>query len=339
VPLRKSRAYVNAFLGLVGRVPLQVRYYHDPAMYETVRQVVNEVQPDLLYAHTIRMGPYIVSHAACARVLAMQISMTLNYRRLAEHASGLLVKMLHSVEYHKLKAFEYEFARRFDQVLLISRYDLGAIEQKAPLNNVFFSPHGVDFAYFAPDTSVEKEPNTLILTGNMNYHPNVDAVLYFYREILPLVRAQVPDVRLYLVGADPSPEIQALVRDPSVQVTGRVPDLRVYMNRVQVAIDPLRVGAGLQNKVLEGMSMGLPMVITSVANEGIQAIDGENVLIADSPGDFAGRILSLFHDPAQQMKLGAAARDFIIQNWSWDKHFGDLEQRLASLISERKQSQ
>lgn len=336
VPLRRSRAYVNSLLGLLGRTPLQACYYSDPAMCRVVRQVVNEIRPDILYAHTIRVGQYVVSHGACARVLALQVSMTLNYRRLAEHASGLFSKMLYSVEHQKLRAFEAEFARRFDRVLLISRYDLRAIEQKMPLDNVFFSPHGVDFAYFSPDTRGQKEPNTLVFTGNMSYTPNVDAALSFCKEILPLVRAQVPDVKLYIVGSDPAPRIQALRQIPSVEVTGQVPDLRVYMNRAQVAIDPLRVGAGLQNKVLEGMSMGLPMVITPVANEGIQAADQENVLIADSARDFADRIVSLLRDSVQRARLGAAARDFIVQNWSWEKHFGDLEQMFIRLVNEKR---
>jgi glycosyltransferase involved in cell wall biosynthesis len=284
------------------------------------------------------MGQYIERHRVCARVLAMQISMTLNYRRLAEHASGFFGKMLYLTECRKLRASEAEVARRFDRVLLISRYDLNAIEQKTPLHNVFFSPHGIDFTYFSPDTNVQKEPHSLIFTGNMNYAPNVDAALYFYREIFPSIRTQVPDVKWYIVGADPAIEIKSLRRDPAVHVTGRVPDLRGYMNRAQVGIAPIRIGAGLQNKVLEGMSIGLPMVITSVANEGIQAIDGENVLIADAVSDFSDRVVSLLKNPRQGIQLGVGARDFIVRNWSWEKHFGDLEQMFGSLINQNKQS-
>jgi sugar transferase (PEP-CTERM/EpsH1 system associated) len=338
VPLRRSHAYLNCLLRLFGCTPLQVLYYSDPAMYQTVRQLIFETQPDLLYAHTIRMGQYIVPYRAYARVLAMQVSMTLNYRRLAQHAPGFFSKIFYLAEYRKLRNFEAEFARRFDRSLLISRYDLSAIEQEAPLHNVFFNPHGVDFTYFSPDTSVQKEPSTLIFTGNMGYPPNADAAHYFCKEILPLVRRQVPDIKLYIVGADPTPELRSLGRDPFVEVTGRVPDLRVYMNRVQVGIGPLRVGAGLQNKVLEGMSMGLPMVITSVANEGIQAVDKENVLIADSPGHFADRVVTLLHDSSQRIRMGTSARDFVVHNWSWEKHFGDLEEMFSSLIREKLES-
>jgi glycosyltransferase involved in cell wall biosynthesis len=281
------------------------------------------------------MGPYIEPYHDFARVVAFNVSMTLNYHRLAQHTSSLLSKMFYSLEYRKLRSFEAEFARCFDRVLLISKYDLNAIEQKTPLNNVFFNPHGVDSYHFSPDTNTPKTPNSLIFTGNMNYAPNVDAARYFCQDILPSIRARVPDVKLLIVGADPSSEVKSWAQGPSIQVTGRVPDLRIYMNRAQIAIAPMRIGAGLQNKVLEGMSMGMPMVITSVANEGIQAIDGENILIADSPVEFADRITSLMSDAERQAQIGANARDFIVQNWSWEKHFGNLEQMFIRLINEK----
>lgn len=333
VPLRRPYAYLRCLIGSPGALPLQALYYDAPIMRRAVQQLVNEFRPDLLYAHTIRMGRYILPYADLPRVLAMQVSMTLNYRRLMEHASDWPHKMLYFLEYRKLRAFEASFAQLFERVLLISRHDLAAIEQGDMLQNVFFSPHGVDYNYFAPDTSIAKEPNSIIFTGNMQYAPNVDAVSYFYNDIFPQVRQRISEVKWYIVGADPVPEVQALQQDPAVVVTGRVPDLRTYMNRAQVAIDPLRIGAGLQNKVLEGMAMGMPMVITPVANEGIQAVDGENILIADSPRVFAEYTIDLLCDPARRSNIGRNARDFIARNWSWEKHFADLEQMLISLVN------
>lgn len=333
VPLSKPRAYANCLLGLPGSTPMQMQYYSDERVHQAVRDVVADVQPDLLYAHTIRMGQYIEPLRDYTRVLAMQISMTLNYRRLAERADNPLSKLFFGLEHRKVRAYEAEFARKFDKILLISKHDLDAIHQKTPLTNVFYSPHGVDFEFFSPDESAVKEPQSLIFTGNMNYAPNVDAALYFYREIFPLVREQVPGVRFSIVGADPAPEIAAMADDEAVTVTGRVPDLRTYMNSAQVAIDPLRIGAGLQNKVLEGMSMGLPMVITSIANEGIQAIPDQNILIGDTPEAFAAQTIKLLQDAQLRTQMGKAARQFIVEKWSWEKHFGDLEEMFVSLVN------
>ena len=334
VPLNKTRVYANSLTGALGSVPLQVRYYADPAMTAAVNDLVTTQKPDLLYAHTIRMGQYIEPFHEVPRVLAMQISMTLNYRRLAERATNVLRKTLYTLEYRKLRAFEGRYARKFDRVLLISPHDLRAIERDAPEDNVFFSPHGVDYDFFAPDPAVEKTPNSLVFTGNMGYAPNVDAARYFYEQIFPSVREQVPDVTWTVVGTNPAPEIAALAADDAVTVTGRVPDLRVHLNRAQVAIDPLRVGAGLQNKVLEGMSVGVPMVITSVANEGIQASHPDTLLIADEPEAFAQRVVELLQDEDKRRRMGAAARAFIIEHWSWEKHFEDLEKMVGELVLE-----
>jgi len=334
VRLRKWRAYANCLLGIPGCTPLQVHYFSDPAMHQAIRRVVRETQPDLLYAHLIRVGKYIEPYRERARVLALQASLTLNYRRLAQFASNWWRKIFYSIEYLKLRHSEAELARKFDKVLLISKHDLNAMAQEAPLDNVFFSPHGVDYSYYSPDVQIQKEPNTLLLTGAMYYAPNIDAALYFYKEILPLVRQQVPDVRWNIIGRDPSSEVLALGEDPYIQVTGGVPDLRPYMNRAQIAIAPMRIAAGLQNKVLEGMAMGLPMVITSAANEGIQAIDGEHVLVADKAQDFANQVVHLLSKSERRIQLGAAAHNFIIQEWSWEKHFRDLEHMFCELVEQ-----
>jgi sugar transferase (PEP-CTERM/EpsH1 system associated) len=337
VPWRKWRAYTNCLLGLPGLTPLQVNYFTDPVMQKTVDKVVHETQPDLLYAYHVRVGNYIEPHRDRVRVLAIQNSLTLNYRRLAKFAPNWWRRIFYSFEYHKLQNSEAKLANKFDKVLLISEHDLRAMDPNPPLDNVFFNPHGVDYSYFSPDLNAEKEKNTIIMTGGMSYAPNVDAAVYFYDEILPIVRQQIPDVKWKIVGANPPSRIQRLDEDPSVQVTGRVPDLRPYMSSAWLGIAPIRIAAGLQNKVLEGMSMGLPMVITSAANEGIKAIKGKHVLIADSAQDFADQIIQLLRNPERSANLGAAAREFIIEEWSWEKHFSDLEQVFYELVEKSAQ--
>jgi glycosyltransferase involved in cell wall biosynthesis len=167
----------------------------------------------------------------------------------------------------------------------------------------------------------------------MGFAPNVDAICYFVSEIFPLVRAQLPHVTLAVVGARPAGAVRRLARDPAIIVTGRVPDLRSWLGRAEVAIDPLRIGAGLQNKVLEGMAMALPMVITSIANEGIGARAGEHVLVADTPDAFATAVIGLLREREQALVLGQRARRFIVQHWSWQKHFDDLETELVKLAA------
>jgi polysaccharide biosynthesis protein PslH len=335
LPLSRPRAYLNSARAIVGRTPLQVRYYADPRMHRLVDTLVARVRPDALYAHTIRMGPYTVGHTELPRVLAMQISMTLQYRRLAAETRGP-ARRFYDLEYRKLRRFEGPFARRFDRVLLISPHDLRAIERDPPdPARVVFNPHGVDGVRFAPDPATEKRPGTIVFSGNLAYPPNVDAARWFHAAIWPRVAAAVPSARWDVVGADPVPEVQAMATDPRITVTGRVPDLVPYLDRAEVAIAPVRIGAGLQNKVLEGMAVGLPMVVTTIANEGIQATPGEHLLVADDEERFAAEVVGLLRDPALRARLGTAARSHILAAWSWEHHFADLERVVEGLVAER----
>lgn len=331
VPLSRPQAYRRCLLGAFSRRPFQTCYYRDPAMAAQLARAVETFRPDLLYAHTIRVGEYPLAHrATCPIVLAMQIAMTLNYGRLARHSRSLPARLLYGFEHRKVRHYEPWIARQYDRCLLISPADLAALGPG--VDNVVFSPHGVDFAHFRPAPDRHQEAGLIVFTGNMGYAPNVDAILYFVERILPLIRAEQPDVRLAVVGTDPAPPVRRLAADPAIEVTGRVPDLRVWLDRAQIAIDPLRIGAGLQNKVLEGMAMGLPMVITSIANEGIGARPEEQVLIADDPPAFARATLGLLRAPARAAAIGQAARRFIVEKWSWQKHFEALEAEFERLV-------
>ena len=334
LPLSRLGAYRRCLAGALSRRPLQTCYYHDPAMAALLGRAVDAFRPDLLYAHTIRVGEYPLPHrGARPTVLAMQIAMTLNYGRLARFGRPLPARLFYGLEHWKVRTYEPWIAARFDRCLLISPADRAALE--GAVDNVFLSPHGVDFEYFSPAPDRVPDPATIVFTGNMGYAPNVDAILYFAAEILPLIRAGMPAVRLAVVGTDPARAVRRLAADPAIEVTGRVPDLRAWLNRATVAIDPLRIGAGLQNKVLEGMAMALPMVVTPVANEGIGAPPDEAVLVAETPDAFARAVLGLLREPARAAAIGRAARRFVVENWSWQKHFDALEAEFVALAADR----
>ena len=182
---------------------------------------------------------------------------------------------------------------------------------------------------------MEKE-NAILFCGVLETPTNIDAVLYFYRDIYPLVKKRVPDVKLYLVGKNPPPVIRRIAEnDPSVIVTGFVKDIRPFYARTKVGIAPLRIGAGLQNKLLVGMSMGQPMVCTSIANEGIAAESGTQVLVADVPVDFAAAVVELLTNEMKAAMLVRNARKYVEEKWTWEHHFGQLEEYLEKMIIER----
>ena len=170
----------------------------------------------------------------------------------------------------------------------------------------------------------------------MNYRPNVDAASFFVQQIFPLIKRRIPEAVLYIVGANPTKGVQALGETDGVVVTGEVDSVYTWLRRAAVGVNPLRAGAGLQNKVLEGMACGLPMVITSVANEGIKATPGKHVIVADSVSVFAENVVNLLVNRDSRHALGERAWKFIKNDWSWEVHFERLERFLEERVEEMR---
>lgn len=197
-------------------------------------------------------------------------------------------------------------------------------------------PNGVDLAYFRPGRAADRPyaPRRLVFTGNMSYRPNVEAVSHLVGEILPVVRRTVPEVELYIVGMDPSPAVRRLADGSRVVVTGRVDDVRPFLDEAAVSVAPLRVARGLQNKVLEAMAMRVPVVASRAAFNGITAVAGRDLLVADGPEPFAGAVVDVLRDPNRREELAAAGLACVKLNHDW----GTLLARLESLVTDRVSS-
>jgi len=191
-------------------------------------------------------------------------------------------------------------------------------------------PNGVDHEYFAPMDDVPEAPESIVFSGKMSYYANVAAVKYFYDNIYPLVKSVRPKAKFIIAGADPPSSIRKLAEDPSVTVTGYVDDIRPYIARSAVSISPITVGVGIQNKVLEAMSMGKPVVATSKACSAITAADGKSILLADQPGDFAAKINELLASPGKRREIGKNASRYVQENHDW----GTISGRLVDIYSE-----
>jgi glycosyltransferase involved in cell wall biosynthesis len=190
--------------------------------------------------------------------------------------------------------------------------------------------NGIDLTYHAPLREEATHP-AVLFTGAMDYLPNVDAVQYFCDAILPLVRRELPDTMFLIVGKDPSPEVRRLAGMSGVVVSGSVPDVRPYYARAGVCVAPLRLGRGVQNKVLQGMAMGIPVVATTVAARGIDAQAGRHLEVADEPDGFAAHLVRLLRDPAQRKRLGRNGRGFVEANHAWEGSLARLDGLLAEV--------
>lgn len=223
------------------------------------------------------------------------------------------------VQWRRLARFEREVCRQADRVLAVSEADAEALRKLVRGLNPVVVPNGVDTIRYHPDLpdSLPLEHPALLFTGKMDFRPNTDAMLWFHRCVWPLVRARVPQARLYVVGKNPPPRLGPLLDDPGVTVSGYVPDILPYFGGADVYIAPLRIGGGTRLKVLEAMSAGLPLVSTTLGVEGIALVSGEHALLADTPPAFAEAILSLLDDPERRKVLGAAARQFVLEYYDW----------------------
>jgi sugar transferase (PEP-CTERM/EpsH1 system associated) len=220
--------------------------------------------------------------------------------------------------YRWLKAIQYEkkVYRMFQHCIVVSQEDKNNINRHLPKLNTTVITNGVDCEYYQFKPYLGEEKN-IIFTGNMSYGPNVDAVLYFYNKIFPLIYERVSDVRLYIVGASPADAILKLSGDRRVIVTGTVDDIRTYVNKCAVFVSPLRCGTGIKNKILESLAMGIPIVATSSSISGIDVRNGENIVIQDEPEYFARSVIELLCDRDKRLKLARNGRKVVESCYSW----------------------
>ena len=331
----KWRAAISTARGLMSSTPLQMSYFRSDAFAAKVRQVVAEEEIDLAYGYHLRSGQYLADLDSIPRVIALQPAQILHFGRRYKLTRNPVLRTLYRMEYRRLIGYEAELAQKFDSCLLISEKDRNAIDPESRLRNVFFNPHGTDVEYFAPPVDTVRDEATLVFCGSMAMDTNVDAVLHFRRDILPLVWAQRPETRFLVVGRNPTRPVLKLTEDPRISVTGLVQDVRPYLWKSSVGVDPIRMAAGMQNKVIEGLAAGLPMVVSPEANEGIHAPEGSAVLIGRTPEEHAAHVLELLNDRSRAESIANEGLSFVQSHWSWEHHFSCLEAHFDTLVSVR----
>jgi glycosyltransferase involved in cell wall biosynthesis len=232
------------------------------------------------------------------------------------------------------RALDYVKFHRYQRAVLphvsvcnmVSQADRLSIQESVPGLEVSVISNGVDSEYFR-SRGAAKQPRSMVFEGSMDFPPNADAARYFCREILPLVVAAEPRASLTLVGKAPGPEVRGLSGE-RVRVTGFVDDVRPYLDRAEVFVSPLISGSGIKNKVLQAWAMELPVVATPISTGGLSAAAGRNILLAETPADFAASVLRLFEDPELRRELGRNARATVLEHSSWEAKAQAMERVL-----------
>jgi glycosyltransferase involved in cell wall biosynthesis len=225
--------------------------------------------------------------------------------------------MIYALERPRIVRFEQQVADLFEETWLIAEPDRQVLAALCPQANIQVVPNGVDIETFRPLDTLP-EPDSLIFVGHMGVFHNVDAAVYLTEDILPRVQQSLPNCRLTIVGAEPAPQVQQLAQNPAVTVTGFVPDLNAYLSQAAVFVAPLRFAAGVQNKVLEAMAAGKPVVTTPLVNAGIGAEPDRDLIITDGAEEMARQIVRLLANSDLCRGIGTAARSYVRQNFSWN---------------------
>lgn len=296
-------------------------------MLRAVQDAVNRFKPDVVHIDHLQMAQFVDFDGRYKVVLDNHNVESMIIRRVAETSESRLMRWYAQMEWPKLRGYELDICRRCDLVLMVSDDDKAILRGlDASLTNIESVPIGVDINHFQPIDRVAGSRNMLSV-GTMYWPPNVDSMLHFCRDILPLVSAEIADCTLTVAGQRPVEAIRALAADPRIAVTGYVGDERELAADCGVFVVPLRSGSGVRVKILNALAMGLPVVSTSVGAEGLAVKSGEHLLIADSPAEFAKAVVEVLRDRELADHLGSNGRKLVCDKYSWER----VGERLLSL--------
>lgn len=345
IPIYEKRSQkLLRSLGALGKqLPLQVAYDAAPALRAAIQEQVSTQHFDILHIEFIRALGSLPDSIPLPVIWDAVDCISQLYEQGARFGATAMMRLIGKREARLTRVFELQQLQRFRHVLVTSERDRQALLSLMGTSSAAGSektcaeitvlPHGVDQEYFAPRTEA-RQPGTLVFTGKMSFHANIAGVLTLVQQILPRVWQQRPDVRLIIAGSSPPAVVRRLARDPRIEVTGYVHDLRPYITQAQVAVHPLPYAVGIQNKVLEAMASGTPVVASSSASAGLQAVSGRDLMIADDPDVFAATVLRLLDDTALWNKLAANGPAYIAEHHSWER----LLQQLTAIYTRARET-
>ena len=321
VIIRRSKVknVVDAARLLPGRKPFIIGRDHVGAMAKAVQSRLGKRRYDVIHVDHLQMAQYVLPRKSLAKLVLDHHNVESQIiERLGETTPSKAMRWYASKEAPKLERYELDVCRAMDRVLVVSSEDAQTLRRLAPdLRNLTVVPIGVDGDYFQPAPRYE-DPKTVLSIGTMYWPPNVESIVWFYHNVYPAIKAQVPDVCLSIVGAEPDEKIVKMGReDKSVTVPGYVDDVRTTVSDCAVFIVPLRSGSGMRVKILNAMAMALPVVSTTVGAEGIAATHKKDILVADTPDEFIQYCIKLLQDPQYGTEIGEAARKLVEENYSW----------------------
>ncbi len=316
VELPKWQSAINCLAAVWSRVPLQVLYFRSAKMQKKLTEVLEGEQFDAIHVQHLRMSPYLAKNKDLPRILDMPDAFSLYWKRRVDAAESVLKKTFNSIEQKRLLQYE-QIMKEYDMSLVCSEEDLQYLKRQHSLENIKLLPNGVDLETFSAKDHDYSHNKTILFTGNMDYAPNVDAVQYFAEDIFPLILEKHPEAKFIIAGQRPVNKVIDLAGD-NIEVTGFVRDLSAMYNKASVVVAPMRFGAGTQNKVLEAMAMGVPVVCTNIGFKGLGIESGEGAIMQTEAKAFAESVIKLLDSEYGRKITGSKGAEVIKNKFSWD---------------------
>ncbi len=315
---------VRALCALPTTRPLTFSYFFSRQLQQIVRQRLRNESFDLIFVYCSSMAQYVEHVRHIPRVIDFVDVDSAKWAQYAQR-TGFPRKLVYQLESRRLRRQEADIARSYQHSFLVSTQEVSDFHAfVAPCPTVTPLLMGVDGESFRPRTE-PYAPFSLVFTGTMDYFANVATMCYFVREVLPKIEATIPEVKLYIVGRNPAPEIVRLrEQHPNVIVTGAVAHVQPYIENAAAFVAPMQIARGVQNKILEAMAMGIPVVTTSLGAHGLTVKRGEDLLVADTAGDFADHVINILQKPALRQRIGQNGRANIETNYHWETNLRHL---------------
>lgn len=324
IRLPKFWIFINILLAFLKGKPFQTGYFYNKRAQKKINELIEKIKPGHIYCQLVRVADY-VRKVPIPKTLDYQDVFSKGVERRIQTAPFYLKPILR-IEYKRLCKYENEIFDDFDNKTIISKPDRDLIPHpdKKQIEIVL---NGVDTDFYKP--MITDKEFDLVFIGNMGYPPNVNAAVYLVKKILPVIHLYLPETTVALVGANPHPDVIAL-KSNKVKITGWVDDLREYYAKARIFIAPMQIGTGLQNKLLEAMAMKIPCITSPLANNALDAKDGFEILVGNSPADYAELIISLLSDPLKSEKIAANGHEFVKRSYNWKAATAKLDSLINS---------
>ena len=312
IDISKLSILINISKAFFKGLPLQCGYFYNTKAHKKIRNIIKKHKPDMLFGQLLRVAEYI-RHENTSKTIDYQDVFSMGMKRRSEIAP-FYMKPFFNMEYRRLRRYEHDIFDDFDVKTIISVPDRNLIDHPKK-DEILIVPNGVDHEYYTPRECEKKYD--IVFTGNMSYAPNVNAVEYLANDILPLVWKKLPDAKMYIAGATPDPRVKKVASDRII-ISGWLDDMRDAYAQSKIFIAPMRIGTGLQNKLLEAMAMRLPCITTTLANNSLLASEEKNeILVGNNEQELAEHINTLLTNKDKADEIAQNGHDFVRRIYDW----------------------